>query len=62
MGKVEGLFVCAAAGLPMQRRTSVDVIEQLGIDGDRYLLGTGAYSRKPYRVRHVAFILPVSTR
>ena len=53
MGHVEALFTAAADGEPMQSREAVDAVEG-GLDGDRYLLGTGHYA--PYDVCEVTFV------
>ncbi len=68
-GRVAGLFTCASAGLPMERREQVVIKAGTaagttagagsggGIEGDRYALGIGAYSaQQPVKVRHVTFI------
>ncbi len=53
MGHVEALFTAPGDGEPMQPHEAVDVIEG-GIDGDRYLLGTGHYS--PFDVCEVTLV------
>ena len=55
-GFVEGLFKCAIAGEEMEIRESLNLIEGRGIEGDRYLLGTGYYSRRPHEDRQVTLI------
>jgi hypothetical protein len=57
MTPVIGLFVCADQGLPMERRESVVVRAGVGIDGDRYATGQGAFSHslRP-TVRHLTLI------
>jgi MOSC domain-containing protein YiiM len=53
MGQVEAIFTAPADGEPMERRDAVDAVAG-GLDGDRYLLGTGYYS--PYDVCQVTFV------
>ncbi|AUV81781.1 MOSC domain-containing protein [Salinigranum rubrum] len=53
MGHVEALFTAPADGEPMQSHEAVDVVDG-GIDGDRYLLGTGHYA--PFDVCEVTFV------
>ncbi len=54
---VSALFTCADAGEPMQRLDSLEIRSGVGVVGDRYALGIGAYSRQvPVKVRHITFI------
>ncbi len=46
-GRVEGLFITAAAGAPMEPQQTVRVIPGKGIAGDRYAAGIGHYSPIP---------------
>jgi MOSC domain-containing protein YiiM len=43
---LEAIYVCDAAGQPMRRCNEVRAIAERGLDGDRYLLGTGYYSQR----------------
>lgn len=43
-GQVEGIFVTTAAGQPMAALETARAIAGLGLEGDRYALGTGFYS------------------
>lgn len=43
-------------GAPMEARAEARLLEGQGIEGDRYLLGTGTYSPKPQRERQVTLI------
>ena len=43
-GQVEGIFVTTAAGQPMATLETARAIAGLGLEGDRYALGTGFYS------------------
>jgi MOSC domain-containing protein YiiM len=44
MGHIEGLFITAAAGEPMQALVEAQALAGAGLAGDRYVLGTGFYS------------------
>jgi MOSC domain-containing protein YiiM len=55
-GLVEGLYNCAIAGEEMAIRESLTLIEGRGVEGDRYLLGTGYYSRRPHEDRQITLI------
>ena len=57
MGTVVGLFISPAVGEPMQARSVVRALAGCGLEGDRYALGQGSYSRSPRRIiRHVSII------
>ena len=43
-GRVEGIFITEAAGEPMTALETAQVVAGRGIEGDRYVLGTGFYS------------------
>ena len=43
-GRVEGIFITSAAGEPMIALQEAKVVADGGLEGDRYLLGTGFYS------------------
>lgn len=45
-GQVVSLHLCASAGAPMQTLDEVRAIAGLGLDGDRYTLKLGTYSKK----------------
>src|SRR3954452_3334604 len=58
-GVVEAIFIAPAAGAAMQTCTRVTVHAGLGLEGDRYFLGVGYYSPRPYPReggRHVTLI------
>lgn len=46
-GEVISLFVTSAGSQPMEAREEVSAVPGKGLEGDRYLLGTGFYSAKP---------------
>lgn len=55
--RIQAIYRAPAAGASMQSMNLVKVIAGMGIDGDRYALGTGAYSSlKPSKVRHLSLI------
>jgi MOSC domain-containing protein YiiM len=57
MGRVVGLFTSPGIGERMQARTVVRALAGRGLEGDRYALGQGSYSRVPRQVaRHVSLI------
>jgi MOSC domain-containing protein YiiM len=57
MAKVIGLFICPSAREPMQARNEVRAMAGRGLEGDRYALGHGTYSRVSRPVaRHVSLI------
>lgn len=51
------IYTCPEAGAPMIGQREVALKAGVGIVGDRYALGKGAYSNvKPQKIRHVTFI------
>ena len=52
-GSVIALHTCPAAACPMQPAEQLALREGRGIEGDRYLLGTGTYSSKPEEGRQI---------
>jgi MOSC domain-containing protein YiiM len=56
MGWVHGIFIADAAKAPMRPVVDVRVLDGLGLEGDRYALGTGAFSRWPGWGRAVTLI------
>eukprot|EP00746_Dinoflagellata_sp_MGD_P144750 gnl/MRDRNA2_/MRDRNA2_77451_c0_seq2.p1 gnl/MRDRNA2_/MRDRNA2_77451_c0~~gnl/MRDRNA2_/MRDRNA2_77451_c0_seq2.p1 ORF type:complete len:351 (+),score=73.88 gnl/MRDRNA2_/MRDRNA2_77451_c0_seq2:114-1166(+) len=44
MPRIEGIFITPHSAAPMQRLEVANLIAGVGIDGDRYALGTGTYS------------------
>ncbi|MGH7066156.1 MAG: hypothetical protein ACREEU_00025, partial [Acetobacteraceae bacterium] len=53
VGVVEHLHLCAAASEPMRAVPAMRLIAGEGVEGDRYLFGTGTYSPKPEPGRQV---------
>lgn len=55
--KIDAIYICSDAGLPMESRSEVQAIEGLGLEGDRYASGIGAFSKgKKEKIRHVSLI------
>jgi MOSC domain-containing protein YiiM len=52
-GCVVALHSCAAAGQEMQPFERLSLVAGRGIEGDRYMLGTGYYSARPEEGRQV---------
>jgi len=46
-GSVVSLHIAPKASVPMESVGSVRAVPGLGLEGDRYFLGTGTYSPKP---------------
>ncbi len=56
-GQVSGLYWCAGAGDAMQMADRLRVIAGIGLEGDRYATGLGAYSAiEPSKLRHLSLI------
>jgi len=55
-GKVVSLFIVDRMAEPMQQVGQFSALAGRGIVGDRYLLGTGTYSKKPEPGRQVTLI------
>lgn len=57
MAKVLKIFICADKGQPMQEVQKIKAIQGVGLEGDRYASGKGAWSNsKTQKVRHVSLI------
>jgi MOSC domain-containing protein YiiM len=57
MGSVVGLFISPGPGERMQARAVVRALAGQGLEGDRYAIGAGSYSRAARQVaRHVSLI------
>ena len=55
-GRLEHIHITAKSRDPMQELAEAKLIAGSGIEGDRYLLGTGTYSMKPEPGRQVTLI------
>ena len=55
-GKVVGLFTVGRRAEPMKKTEQFSALAGRGIEGDRYFLGTGTYSKKPEPGRQVTLI------
>lgn len=54
---IQAIYLAPSAGAPMQALSQARVNVNSGIEGDRYAIGTGAYSAvEPKRVRHLSLI------
>jgi len=55
--QIQAIYIASAAGSPMQAKDQVALIPGLGIEGDRYAMGTGAFSQnQPPKIRHISLI------
>ena len=55
-GRLEGIFITAAQSLPMRELAEAELVEGVGIAGDRYATGKGKYSDRPGEDRQVTLI------
>jgi len=54
---IQAIYLASSAGAKMQSIDHIKVKADSGIEGDRYALGTGAYSKiEPAKVRHISLI------
>lgn len=54
---IQAIYLAPSAGAQMQSVSHISVKAGAGIEGDRYALGTGAYSTvEPIKVRHISLI------
>jgi MOSC domain-containing protein YiiM len=54
---IQAIYLASTAGAKMQAINHAKVNAGSGIEGDRYALGTGAYSKvEPAKVRHISLI------
>jgi hypothetical protein len=54
---IQAIYLAPSAGAQMQSAPHVQVNAGSGIKGDRYALGTGAYSAlEPIKIRHISLI------
>jgi hypothetical protein len=56
MGRVEQIHLADSKGLPMRAVSSAKAIANLGLEGDRYALGLGWWSKDPRKGRHLTLI------
>ena len=57
MPKIHSIYIASQAGEPMSKRGSAILGAGLGIEGDRYTLGIGAFSGSiPAKIRDVSLI------
>ena len=55
-GNVVGLYTVDRRSAPMKKVEQLNALAGLGIEGDRYLLGTGTYSKNPQPGRQITLI------
>lgn len=55
-GVLEAIHIAPKKSAPMEALTEAALVAGQGIEGDRYLLGTGTYSMKPGEDRQVTLI------
>jgi hypothetical protein len=54
---IQSIYICPNAGLPMERHEKVKVLAGFGIEGDRYALRLGAFSKSnPPKIRDITLI------
>lgn len=54
---IQAIYLANSAGEPMHSLDHAQVNAGIGIEGDRYALGTGAYSStEPSKIRHISII------
>ncbi len=54
---IHSIYICPNAGLAMERRLQVKVLAGVGIEGDRYALSLGAFSKSyPPKIREITLI------
>jgi hypothetical protein len=54
---IQAIYLAASASKQMLSVSTAKAIVGIGLEGDRYALGTGAYSAiKPTKVRHISII------
>jgi MOSC domain-containing protein YiiM len=57
MAKISRIFIAPLAGEAMLEKSAVKVLPGIGIEGDRYALGLGAYSKTlPEKSRDISLI------
>jgi MOSC domain-containing protein YiiM len=55
--RVTAIFISPDKGIPMQSQERINAIAGIGLEGDRYARGTGAYSKSKREViRHVSLV------
>jgi len=54
---IQAIYLANSAGAKMQSANAAKLNAGIGIEGDRYAMGTGAYSAtEPAKVRHISLI------
>ena len=60
-GSVVSLHIAPKASVPMESLGSVRAVPGLGLEGDRYFLGTGTYSPKPSHGKREVTLIETET-
>jgi MOSC domain-containing protein YiiM len=55
-GTVEAIYLSSEAGAPLHAVDKVALVQGLGVEGDRYFLRKGSFSKKPRPDRQVTLI------
>lgn len=55
-GKIVSIFVANNAGMPMESRDEVIATPKRGIEGDRYAVGKGEWSKHPGEGREITLV------
>jgi len=55
-GSIAGIYIATQGGAPMRTLEMAELIEGVGIAGDRYATGTGHYSSMPSSDRQITLI------
>ncbi len=55
-GRVVEIYTCDDAGLPMLQQQSVVATVGVGLEGDRYALGKGTFSKERVTTRHISLL------
>jgi len=57
---IHSIFICPKAGLPMKPLERVKVLAGIGIEGDRYAMRLGAFSKSnPPKIRDITLITKI---
>lgn len=55
-GRVVGIYISPNKAEPMQSLEQVRALSGVGLEGDRYALGLGTFSKKSLKIRHVSLV------
>ena len=54
--QIHSIYIAKTAGAPMEQVQQANIIAGQGIAGDRYAIGTGAFSTSNPKIRHISLI------